>query len=33
MLSVAERDQLRSNARIVHFKKNELIYLRRVREI
>lgn len=27
MLSVAERDQLRSNARIVHFKKNELIYL------
>ncbi len=27
MLSVTERDQLRSNARIVHFKKNELIYL------
>ena len=27
MLSVTERGQLRSNARIVHFKKNELIYL------
>jgi len=27
MLTVTERDQLRSNARIVHFKKNELIYL------
>ncbi|QRX63539.1 Crp/Fnr family transcriptional regulator [Dysgonomonadaceae bacterium zrk40] len=27
MLSVTERDQLRSNARIVQFKKNELIYL------
>ncbi len=27
MLNAAERDQLRSNARFVHFKKNELIYL------
>ncbi len=27
MLSATERDQLRSNARIVQFKKNELIYL------
>lgn len=27
MLTDVERDQLRSNARIVHFKKNELIYL------
>ncbi|MCE5204569.1 MAG: Crp/Fnr family transcriptional regulator [Porphyromonadaceae bacterium] len=27
MLTEVERDQLRSNARIVHFKKNELIYL------
>ncbi len=27
MLTVAERDQLRSNARFVHFRKNELIYL------
>lgn len=27
MLNVTERDQLRNNARIVHFKKNELIYL------
>jgi len=27
MLTDIERDQLRSNARIVHYKKNELIYL------
>lgn len=27
MLTTAERDQLRSSARMVHFKKNELIYL------
>jgi len=27
MLTAAERDQLRRNARFVHFKKNELIYL------
>jgi len=27
MLTDVERDQLRSNARIVHYKKNELIYL------
>jgi len=27
MLTAAERDQLRNNARFVHFKKNELIYL------
>lgn len=27
MLTEVERDQLRSTARIVHFKKNELIYL------
>ncbi|MDD2326980.1 MAG: Crp/Fnr family transcriptional regulator [bacterium] len=27
MLTAAERDQLRNSARLVHFKKNELIYL------
>ena len=27
MLTDGERDQLRGNARVIHFKKNELIYL------